>query len=150
MDKTKRPRYEESTGEVSDGDKLKITLELDTSALDAAQKKADKLKETLTEVQELIRKTEKISIKIGAKEITDAVIAKVTEAVEKSATYCTTREFCIGIEGYSTHTTPQKNVMTVDFAIIGTAMEPKDYQAILDRLQTFCEEFTKASRHPNG
>ena len=51
-------------GEVSDGGKLKITLELDTSALDAAQKKADKLKETLTEVQELIRKTEKISINV--------------------------------------------------------------------------------------
>lgn len=82
--------------------------------------------------------------------IVDAVIAKVTEAFEKSAIYRSTREFCIGIEGYSTHTTPQKNVMTVDFAIIGTAMEPKDYQAILDRLQTFCEEFTKASRHPNG
>ena len=77
--------------------------------------------------------------------IVDAVIAKVTEAVEKSVTYCTKREFCIGIEGYSTQTTPQKNVMTVDFAIIGTAMEPKDYQAILDRLQTFCEEFTPAA-----
>lgn len=64
MDKTKRPHFEEPTGEVSDGDKLKITLELDTSALDAAQKKADKLKETLTEVQELIRKTEKISINV--------------------------------------------------------------------------------------
>lgn len=68
MDKTKRPRFEEPTGEVSDGDKLKITLELDTSALDAAQKKADKLKETLTEVQELIRKTEKISNTAGGEQ----------------------------------------------------------------------------------
>lgn len=91
----------------------------------------------------------KSTIKGDPKEIVDAVIAKVTEAVEKSATYRIKREFCIGIEGYSTRTTPQKNVMTVDFAIIGKAMEPKDYQSILDRLQTFCEEFTTASRHPN-
>lgn len=38
-----------------------IPLALDISQLDEAQKKADKLKATLLEVQELIRKTNSIS-----------------------------------------------------------------------------------------
>ena len=42
-------------------DKIKITVELDTTQLDEAQQKADKLKATLLEVNELIRKTNSIS-----------------------------------------------------------------------------------------
>lgn len=53
----------------------------------------------------------KSTIEGDPKEIVDAVIAKVTEAVEKSATYRIKREFCIGIEGYSTRTTPQKKTL---------------------------------------
>lgn len=38
------------------GNAIKATLDLDTSVLDEAQAKADRLKATLLEVQELIRK----------------------------------------------------------------------------------------------
>lgn len=113
------------------GDNVKITIEVDPKEI--ADLRALALRED----------------RLIDSKIVNAVIAKVTKAVKKSATYRTTRELCFGIEGYSTHTTPQKNVMTVDFAIIGTAMEPKDYQAILDRLQTFCEEFTPAAGGDN-
>lgn len=41
--------------------KITVTLDLDTSAIDEAQQKADKLKATLLEVQELIRQTNSIS-----------------------------------------------------------------------------------------
>jgi len=55
----------------------------------------------------------------------------------------------MGIESYSIRTNSDKNVLTVDFAILGKAMEPKDYQPILDRLQRLCEEFNSATRHRN-
>lgn len=53
----------------------------------------------------------------------------------------------MGIESYSIITTPDKNTLTVDFVILGKAMEPKDFQPLLDRLKAFCEEFNSASRH---
>ena len=41
--------------------KVVVPIEIDTTPLDEAQKKADKLKATLLAVQELIRKTNSIS-----------------------------------------------------------------------------------------
>lgn len=55
----------------------------------------------------------------------------------------------MGIESYSISTSLDKNILTVDFAILGKAMEPKDYQPILDRLQQICDEFNSASRYGN-
>lgn len=54
----------------------------------------------------------------------------------------------MGIESYSVVVTAaEKNILTVDFAILGKAMEPKEFQPIIDALKTFCEEFNSASRH---
>lgn len=53
----------------------------------------------------------------------------------------------MGIESYSIVTTHDKNILTVAFAIIGKAMEPKDYQPLLERFKAICEEFNSASRH---
>lgn len=44
-------------GDAMPANKISVPINLDTSALDNAQKKADKLKATLPEVQELIRRT---------------------------------------------------------------------------------------------
>lgn len=45
----------------AENSKITVTLDLDASAIDEAQQKADKLKATLLEVQELIRQTNSIS-----------------------------------------------------------------------------------------
>lgn len=56
---------------------------LDTSQLDEAQKKADKLKATLLEVQELIRKTNVEGINLGDK-IINGVTKEINRAIEYS------------------------------------------------------------------
>ena len=65
---------------------MTVTLGIDTTALDDAQKKADKLKATLSEVQELIRKTNIDSKIADAKK---EIIAEIIKAVETSTTYRT-------------------------------------------------------------
>ena len=47
-----------TSGSTTPASSVTVTLDIDTTALDDAQKKADKLKATLSEVQELIRKTQ--------------------------------------------------------------------------------------------
>lgn len=60
-------------------------IAIDTSALDDAQKKADKLKATLLEVQELIRQTN-----LTGADIEDRIIGNITNAVKAATTYRTT------------------------------------------------------------
>lgn len=57
----------------------------DLSKLDEAQQKADKLKATLLEVQELIRRT-----KLTGTDIEDRIIGNITDAVKAATTYRTT------------------------------------------------------------
>lgn len=53
----------------------------------------------------------------------------------------------MGIESYSVVVTAaEKNILTVDFVILGKAMEPKDFQPILDELKAFCEKFNSANQ----
>ena len=61
--------------------KITIPLEPDTTALDEAQKKADKLKVTLLEVQELIRQNNSI---INC--VKEQVIDEITRALEMTTT----------------------------------------------------------------
>lgn len=63
----------------------KIKIAIDTSALDDAQKKADKLKATLLEVQELICQTN-----LTGADIEDRIIGNITDAVKAATTYRTT------------------------------------------------------------
>jgi len=65
--------------------KIKVPINLDTSALDDAQKKADKLKATLLEVQELIRQTN-----LTGADIENKIIADITDAVKSATNYRTT------------------------------------------------------------
>lgn len=63
----------------------KIKIAIDTSAIDDAQQKADKLKATLLEVQELIRQ-----MNSSVADIEDKIIGDITNAVKTATTYRTT------------------------------------------------------------
>lgn len=56
----------------------------------------------------------------------------------------------MGIESYSIHTMSDefpKNQLTVNFVFLGKAMEPKDYQPFIDKLQALCKEFNLITQH---
>lgn len=84
---TDRPRPPQGGSGVPDPQfgEVVIPLALDISQLDEAQKKADKLKATLLEVQELIRRTN-----LTGTDIKDKIIGEVTNAVKAAMTYRTT------------------------------------------------------------
>ena len=65
--------------------KITVAVDVDTSAIDDAQQKADKLKATLLEVQELIRQTNS-----SVADIEDKIIGDITNAVKTATTYRTT------------------------------------------------------------
>ena len=62
--------------------KTTVAVDVDTSALDDAQQKADKLKATLLEVQELIRRTNS-----SVADIEDKIISDITNALKTATTY---------------------------------------------------------------
>lgn len=63
-----------------------IPLALDISKLDEAQQKADKLKATLLEVNELIRQTN-----LTGADIEDRIIGDITDAINRSLEHSRTR-----------------------------------------------------------
>ena len=69
----------DGSGVTAPRDKIKITVELDTTQLDEAQQKADKLKATLLEVQELVRQTN-----LTGADIEDRIIGDITDAINRS------------------------------------------------------------------
>lgn len=62
--------------------KITMVVDVDTSAIDDAQQKADKPKATLLEVQELIRRTNS-SVAV----IEDKIISDITNALKTATTY---------------------------------------------------------------